>query len=309
MKFLLLLITIFFINKIVFSQRYMFGFFSPEYIESNANSNKDKLKKRAISIIYNDEYCVLNIEGMGVSSFRTYNYSKTIEKDGINTFFANRETSILMEGYYGIYIVENKKYAHFQIVTKTGYNFFAAKADKYSENGKITKYVSVDYDKYIYDMHLQDSIIKIKAEGIILKEQQQKAQDIIYKKLRDSSVIAEAENKLELGDNFNNININWMADTVAKNLKVNAYCYGEIKVNVNANGIVTNISAQNIFQGIQFVDLIKKELVGRKTEPWIKSSKAYPSYCLFYVNLEPSKIIKKKKIFGALVERFTGIEL
>ena len=300
MKTILVFFLAFFYSY-AFSQDYMHGYFGSKY---NAVSDKgDKIVNKSIHIIFNHTFCKLYIQDKGSEYFDTYNYQTSIEKDGIHIFFQNMETHSLSQGWYGIEVVENKNGVNFH-VTLPNFSYYVENASMYSEDGKITKYVSVDYDKQMAWKHEQDSLIIAKEKQRVEIRLQEHLEDSLYTITRDSTLYAANERKLNEGDNFNKTDIKWIADLVSKKVNIDAYCYGDVRIIIDKDGNVTDAKSANIFQGVQYIDLIKNSIVGQKTKPFISDNgKAYPSFAMVYIYLEPAKKEKKSSVFNKVVNK------
>lgn len=282
------IILIFLKSSAIFSQNSMQGLFSNTYLE--LTSSGEQIIKKSIYIIYNREYCSFFVEGPGTMSFSTFNYQKSIQVDGIHTFFLSLETSVTKEGWYGVDIVENKGGISFQVSQPNDITFYVAKAQKYTEDGKVTSYLSVDYDKSLKWIRFEDSLAKAKSLEKIILKQQKDTEDSTYLVNRDSIKAEAKERKLTAGNNYNRTDLKWLAELVIKNVHISGYCYGDVKVIIDKDGIITKIEASKIFQGEQFIDPINTALVGQKTNPFVAANgKSYPSYGNVYIFLEPKK--------------------
>lgn len=162
----ILLFVFAFISPSLFAQSYFFGLFSNSYLEP-AKYGVDKmiLVKKSICIIYNKEYCTFYVEGKGATFFKTRSYETTIQGDYIHTSFISEETNVTPDGWYGIMIDENKDGTIFQVnlpshsgdrIYPNGYTYLIKKAEKYSENGKVSSNIQVinQKNKFAEDISL-----------------------------------------------------------------------------------------------------------------------------------------------------------
>ena len=284
MKFFLF--TLFLAGSLVgFGQRFMFGLYSPYY----SDVRTEKRVNKSISIIYNDRYCKFSVGGQAVAFFTSLNYSRSIEKDGLHTDFISDETDYTPMGYYQVIIVENKKGISYQVAVRNGSTYYVGNAKKYNENGEVHGRISMDYDATIREMNKNDSLNKVDIAKSLLIAQNKKTEDSLWVVNRDSLTNISKITQLNTGDNYNSVDIKWMQDVVVKKLKINKYCYGDIKVHIDSKGTVTSASILSHIQGGEYIEQISSALVGLQTTPWHLLGKPYPSYAIFYVSLEPTK--------------------
>jgi hypothetical protein len=288
------------------SQEHFIGLFGKSYLQTNKfNSSKMDRVDKSISIIYNSRYCSFFIENSNIKFFPIRSYSKSLGGGGIITSFVSQETNTTPDGYYGIIIQENNHSINLQI-NLNNITYYVDKIEKYSENGKVNGRISIkNYQELIKQTKINDSIsIKLRLDEIE-NTRKRKYEDSLFNVQYIISKQHKEEEKLLVGNNYNNLNLRWLNDTIQSkvDIKENETFHNSFRVFIDKNGIITKLEPDNSSGSGNIIDSYLPQImdivVGRKVKPYMspQNGKFYPSYSTFYVGLhfDPNK--KRRKRF------------
>lgn len=297
----------FFINLIILllqsgfltvkSQDSFRGLFADSYLETQYNGELKKINK-PIYIIYNRTYCQLSINGI-VRSFETEAYSSHIKEGNIEEGFLNGENKTITRGWYSINILHDKKSKSTITVNMPlipgGKAIIVPDAQVYSENGKVTgKEFITNWKELEQKLKYEDSVSKSKVNVLENINVLKNSNDSTSTSRRDSFLLSRQETALKNGNNFNPINLNPLANVIAKKIEPDKkdYFYSNFKVIIDKDGVIIDAfpegKAGNIID--KYVPLIKNELLNKRVTPYkYKDGKTYQSYAYIYISLVPIK--------------------
>jgi len=115
------------------------GLIGYSYEETTYNGNV-KLTHKPIIIIYNNNFCLLNINGL-TKTFPVDSYAQTLNKGDIEESFLSDEDYTEPRGWYSINIIHRKKGKNEITINlpmmSSGKAYFCENALLYSENGRV----------------------------------------------------------------------------------------------------------------------------------------------------------------------------
>jgi hypothetical protein len=295
MKFFINLIILLLLSGIlsIKAQDSFRGLFADSYLETQHNGELKKINK-PIYIIYNRTYCQLSINGTE-KSFETEAYSSSIKNGNIEEGFLNAETKTINRGWYSINILHDKKSKSTITVNMPlipgGKAIIVPDAQVYSENGKVTGKVFINNWKELEQkLKYEDSLSKTKVKAVENLNVRRNSYDSTSISKRDSFLLARQETALNNGNNFNQVNLNPLADVITKIIKPDKkdYFYSNFKVIIDKDGVIIDAfpegKAGNIID--KYVPLIKNELLNKRVSPYkYKDGKTYQSYAYVYISL------------------------
>jgi hypothetical protein len=282
------------------------GLFAESYFETQKNGELQKINKpfyiiykinKPFYIIYNRTYCQFSLNG-SVSSFQTDAYSSGIKEGNIQEGFLNAETKTINRGWYSIEIVHDKKGKSTITVNMPlipgGKAIVAPNAQVYSENGKVTGKVFINNWKELEQkLKYEDSLSKTKLKFAENVNVQKNSDDSTGVSKRDSFLFARQETALNNGNNFNQVNLNPLANVISQKMKPEKkdYFYSNFKVIIDKDGLIIDAfpdgKGGNIID--KYVPLIKNELLNKQVSPYRhKNGKTYQSYAFVYISLVPN---------------------
>lgn len=309
-KILFLLILFAWLNAT--AQNSYLGLFSKSYVLDDANSGTEKKIIGNIYIVYNRDYCLFYVDGRGSNVFPTRSYTTQLIGEYIHTSFLSEETNTTPDAYYGIMVDEGKKGKGFQ-VSINNITYFVEKSETFSPDGRVTGNVVVKNWKEIEQkMRLDDSL------RIVMQKQWQDSlikkniEDSFFIIRRDSLKLIKVDSQLELGNNYNQINLKWLNDTVVSKVNTDFYFTSIFKILIDKNGIVIGATPVNSLAPNfeKYVPLINKAVIGQRIKPFELNGKNYPSYAEVYISI-PSEADKPKKdnkhILKSLLGKIGGL--
>jgi hypothetical protein len=230
----------------------------------------------------------------GWVSFPVLHYKTDIMGDGtIMESFVNDETETAPYGRYNIMVFKSKTGYNFEIAMPQSYTLMGEHAEAYSENGRVPNapYIA-NWKELQAQFAKEDSLVKV-------KEQQRK--EVAIRKKRDDSVEVAGRDsinnlnriaKLNQGNNYQQLNIRYLADTLAARIRSTIYFYSDFKVHMDRDGIITKAEPVKpmAHNAEPLIVKINDELIGRKLKAYIApDGNAYPSYTNLYITLLPKR--------------------
>ena len=216
-----ILLTVLTFYNISYSQSNFLGLFNNNYTElKNSGSTKSIKINKSISIIYNSEVCNFYLEGTGTRNFPILNFRRELEKNGLVTTFISGQTSVTPVGYFWVRIEENKEGINFQVI-QSSVTYVVEKVEKYRENGKVVGRVTfTNYEELMKRKRYYDSLsIASEKEKENLKIKNLK-EDSIYLARKNDSIRQVEDKKLSMGDNFNDVRLEWINDTIQSKINI-----------------------------------------------------------------------------------------
>lgn len=292
---------------VTYSQQNSIGLLGKSYLQTNNISGKIYRVVKPISIIYNSQNCSFFVDDFGITFFPIRSYSRRVEGDYIITSFVSREYKSKVDGFYGVIIQENKDRINFQ-VNLPNVTYLGDKISKYSINRKVVKRDFVkNYNELLKQSKIEDSISRKNQVEVLENSTKIRLEDSIYNVEKTNSHLINEEKKLMLGENYNNLNLRWLNDTIQTkvDIKENETFYNSFIVRINKEGIITKLEPDTLHSNghiiYSYLPLINQVVLGRRVKPYTspKNGNVYPSYSELYIGLyyDPNKKRRRKSLF------------
>lgn len=261
MKATLLFFSILF-STTLFAQDPFFGLFSNSYLEQTWGAKDLKKINKPIFIIYNRNYCTFYVEGKGNTFFKTRGYQVGTQGEYIHTDFISEETNTTPDGYYGIMIDESKKETIFQVALPNGYTYLVNKAEKYSENGKVTGNLQIANQKKIFEKD-----IALIAERKKYWDTVTNVNFALNPTLKQKHLICN----INISDYINDkLNLHTSEAKIVPIYKVHIYFNIDTagKVSIQGRRLTENYMSTTIIEDLRGIDIDKKVKEIFMTIPW-----------------------------------------
>ncbi|MEB0262298.1 hypothetical protein [Mucilaginibacter sp. 10I4] len=254
---------------------------------------------KPVILIYNDSYCQISINGR-VTAFNVDSYTRQLDKGQLEENFLNDETPIIQRGWYSITIL-HKKNGKSQITIQMpmlpgGAAYFVENAQDYSENGRVNGHSYVNNWKSMKkNKTTQDSIAIVNTIQQKISAERMRKLDSVQNIANINRLIFKEDSLLKLGNNYNIIETGLVSKKINNELNKrfpSRYVYGQAYLTVDSTGLI--IKCSKVLQAIGLNTDVVNEILYKlniRTNPYIKSNKAYPSY--FQVFLSNTPIIKR----------------
>jgi hypothetical protein len=296
-KIITLPLLVFFLQ--CFAQQYSLSnctFIGTTHLE--AYSGNVKRINTRMTVTYSGDYCGFQLEGGPLTTFMVQGVERAIMSNGaVSESFISAPNWHTPMGKYDVVIVRDGKGVSVTInMPNVGVAYIITRAEVIVHGKKVSE---AQYHKDLKalegDVMYQDSLLKAAEARQFEKEKKQRIEDSIYRVQKDSIQNAQLaqllENHYQSGDNYYDLNIEWLLDTIAAKVKVGPddYFYNDFKILIDSNGYITRAVRANNMGNIQekYLPMINRAIEGIKVTPFSVNSKHYPSYCMLHIILIP----------------------
>ncbi len=296
-----------------FAQQYNLSnctFIGATHLEAN-NGNVKRVNSR-MTVTYSGNYCGFQLEGAPLTTFMVQGVERAKMSDGtVSESFLSAPNYGTPLGKYDVFIVRDKNGVSVTInMPAYGIAYIITKAEVIVQGKKVSEaqYLK-DLKALEEDVMYQDSLLKAAEARQLERETKKRIEDSINVVQRDSiqaaTLAQQLENRYQSGDNYYDLNIKWLLDTIAAKVKVgpNDYFYNDFKILIDSNGYITKAVSADRMGNVQekYLPMINNAIEGIKVTPFSVRGKHYPSYCMLYIVLIPgtnsNEKSKKKGLF------------